>query len=113
LIPYPVNLSVLNYQRNNVMQKIVVTRYPEVSQYLIQRGLVPEGTPVHYQADPSTVRGKHVFGALPFHLAAEAGRVTIVTLHVPKGMDRRSMTAQELDMFIQNQGTFQVIREEN
>ena len=46
-------------------------------------GVVPAGTEVVTHATAERVRGRHVFGVLPPHLAAEARRVTEVPLHVP------------------------------
>lgn len=62
------------------MRKIIVARHPALVQYLIERGVCPEGTPVVAHATPEVVRHNHVYGVLPLHLAAEAALVTEVPL---------------------------------
>lgn len=60
--------------------KIIVTRHPALVQYMTEEGICPAGTPVVAHATPEVVRGNHVYGVLPLHLAAEAALVTEVPL---------------------------------
>jgi len=63
------------------MKYIVISQHPFLGEYLIQRGLVPQGTPVVTRASFVDVQGRHIFTTLPdFALAAQAEKVTYVTL---------------------------------
>jgi putative CRISPR-associated protein (TIGR02620 family) len=62
---------------------VVVTRHPALVTYLREEGLIPEDCPVLEHVSEEDVRGRHVIGVLPLHLAASAARVTEVPLDVP------------------------------
>ena len=59
---------------------VVVTRHAALVQLLRELELVGDDVRVIAHATIEDVRGKHVFGVLPLHLAAEAWRVTEVPL---------------------------------
>ncbi|GIV35249.1 MAG: hypothetical protein KatS3mg031_2784 [Chitinophagales bacterium] len=59
---------------------IVVTRHQGLVDYLLEIGLITPDTPVLSHASADDVRGRHVIGVLPLHLAALAERVTEVPL---------------------------------
>ena len=62
---------------------IVVTRHPALVQYAREIGLVDATTPVvAHVVSPEDIRGKHVVGVLPLHLASLAARVTEIPLQL-------------------------------
>ena len=78
---------------------VVVTRHPALVEYLNELGVVPAGTEVVAHATAEQVRGRHVFGVLPLHLAAEARRVTEVPLHVPAELRGVELTLAQVRQF--------------
>lgn len=78
---------------------VVVTRHPALVEYLTELGVVPAGTEVVAHATAEQVRGRHVFGVLPLHLAAEAASVTEVTLHVPAELRGVELTLEQVRQF--------------
>jgi len=61
----------------------------DVGHWFGQAGDLVEEIPIIEQATPDDVRGKHVFGNLPLHLAAIADRVTVVEFEgaAPRGQE--------------------------
>lgn len=78
---------------------VVVTRHPALVEYLTELGVVPAGTEVVTHATAEQVRGRHVFGVLPLHLAAEAASVTEVTLRVPAELRGVELTLEQVRQF--------------
>ena len=78
---------------------VVVTRHAALVEYLTELGVVPAGTEVVTHATTEQVRGRHVFGVLPLHLAAEAASVTEVTLHVPAELRGVELTLEQVRQF--------------
>ena len=78
---------------------VVVTRHPALVEYLTELGVVPAGTEVVTHATAEQVRGRHVFGVLPLHLAAEAASVTEVTLRVPTELRGVELTLEQVRQF--------------
>lgn len=81
------------------VRPVVVTRHPALVEYLTELGVVPAGTEVVTHATAEQVRGRHVFGVLPLHLAAEAASVTEVTLHVPAELRGVELTLEQVRQF--------------
>jgi collagenase-like PrtC family protease len=66
------------------MATIVVTRHPALVQLLVERGIVPADVEVlTHVSSPEQIRGYHVIGVLPLHLAAVAAQVTEVPIAFP------------------------------
>jgi putative CRISPR-associated protein (TIGR02620 family) len=59
------------------MTAIIVTRHKPLVDWLYQHGI---SAPVIEQATPEQVKGKHVYGVLPMHLAAQARLITEVSM---------------------------------
>ena len=76
-----------------------MTRHPALVEYLTEQGVVPAGVEVVTHATAEQVRGRHVFGVLPLHLAAEARRVTEVPLHVPAELRGVELTLTQVRQF--------------
>lgn len=62
---------------------LVVTRFPTFAEYCRRIGIIEDDTPVITRARTADVRDKHVLGALPVFLAAEAESVTIMRINKP------------------------------
>lgn len=78
---------------------VVVTRHAALVEYLTELGVVPAGTEVVTHATAEQVRGRHVFGVLPLHLAAEAASVTEVPLNVPAELRGVELTLEQVRQF--------------
>lgn len=79
------------------MNIIVVTRHPALLAYLEKQGIVPAGTPVLSHATVDDVRGKHVIGVLPMRLAAEAEKLTEVSMVVPTELRGQELSLEQIE----------------
>ena len=59
---------------------LVVTRHPALVALLRERGVIGHEVDVRDHVGAEDVRGRHVIGILPLHLAAVASSVTVVDL---------------------------------
>ena len=73
---------------------VIVTRHAGLVEWLKRRGI--EGEVVSH-AGEDTVRDRHVYGVLPYRLAALAGRFTEVSLVVPPELRGKELTADDID----------------
>jgi len=62
------------------MTTVIVTRHPALVGYVRELGLAQLETPVLAHASANDIKGKHVIGVLPLHLAALAASVTEIPL---------------------------------
>lgn len=92
------------------METIVVTRHTALVDYLQEIGLVPAGVSVVAHATPEIVKGKHVIGVLPFHLAALAACVTVVTLNLPAEKRGVELSLEDVRKFADKPVTYQVTK---
>lgn len=74
---------------------IVVTRIPALVALLIERGTITADTRVVEHATAADVRGRHVVGLLPHHLASRAASITEIPIRVGKH-DREAMHRGDL-----------------
>lgn len=86
---------------------IIVTRHQGLIDWLGQHGI--HGN-VIASATPDDVRGKHVIGALPLHLAALAIDVTTVDFNCPMELRGKDLSAQQLDDLGAKLSTFMVVK---
>lgn len=63
-------------------ETVIVTRHAAFVEYLREIGAVPRDAFVIPHVTPERIRGRHVAGSLPLHLAALAASV----IHVPLGL---------------------------
>lgn len=77
---------------------IIVTRHSALVTYLHEIG-APIDAPVIAHATVADVRGRHVIGVLPLHLAAEAESVTEVPLNLPPEARGRELTLEEVRQY--------------
>lgn len=76
---------------------LVVTRHPALVEYLRERGLVDETTPVvSHVTDPSEIEGKVVAGVLPLHLAAACYAVVEIPLALAPEDRGRELSIERL-----------------
>lgn len=90
------------------MDQIVVTRHSALIEFLRERGLVGDDVRVIAQASPEDVRGKHVIGVLPLHLAALADRVTVVDIATPPELRGVELSLQQLREYARGVTTYRV-----
>lgn len=81
------------------MKKLIVTRHPALITYLQE--IFPELIDAEVLTHPVTVadvQGKHVYGVLPLHLAAEARMVTSITccLDIPLELRGKGLTLDQV-----------------
>ena len=90
-------------------KKLVVTRHPALVEVLAEVGLVDGDTPVvSHVGDPESLRGAHVFGVLPLHLAAVADQVTEAELRLRPEDRGKELDADELRERLVGFRTFKV-----
>jgi putative CRISPR-associated protein (TIGR02620 family) len=90
------------------METVIVTRHSALVEWLNGQGITGE---VISHATPGQVEGKHVYGALPFHLAAMAASVTVVDLpNLPEGKRGHELTAAEMEECGACLATYTVLR---
>lgn len=93
------------------MDTIIITRHPALLQYLLELGVVPEGTPVLSHATVDDVCGKHVYGVLPMRLAAEAAALTEVSMNVPAEWRGTELSLEQIKACDPTLTTYVIIRE--
>ena len=85
---------------------LIVTRHPALKDYLIERGVADENTPVLPHAGEEDVRGKEVAGVLPLHLAAACASLTTVELALPLEMRGKELSLEDMRRYCKGLRTF-------
>lgn len=91
---------------------LIVTRHAALVMYLGEIGLAQNDTGVLQHATADDVRGKHVIGVLPLHLAAEAASVTEIPLALTADMRGRELSIDEVRAIAGEPVTYTVSRVE-
>jgi len=78
------------------MEKIVVTRYKGLVEYLLELKLVDEKTKVLAHAQPDDIEGKHVLGVLPLWLSCHAAKITEIQLRLPAEKRGKELSLEEV-----------------
>lgn len=60
------------------MTAIIVTRHRGAVLWLAEQGIPGEVIP--HVDSPDQIRGRHVYGILPYHLAAEASLISVIDM---------------------------------
>lgn len=94
------------------METVIVTRHKALIALLRERGLAGEDARVIEHASAKDVRGKHVVGVLPLHLAAMAARVTEIPLAVPQELRGQELDLDTLRRLAGPAVTYRVFRED-
>lgn len=80
------------------MSNIIVTRHSGLTEWLRRQGI--DGEVISHVINAEQVEGKHVYGALPFHLASLAESVTVVDLpNLPADKRGAELSADEMDAY--------------
>ena len=75
---------------------IIVTRHPGLVEWLERHGITGE---VKASVTLDDIKGKHVVGALPAHIAQWAAYVTSVDYFCPFEMRGKDLTADDLESY--------------
>ena len=76
------------------IETIIVTRHPGLVEWLEKRGITGKVKP---SVTVNDIRGKHVIGALPAHIAQHAKYITSVDYICPFEKRGQDLSADELD----------------
>jgi putative CRISPR-associated protein (TIGR02620 family) len=87
---------------------VVVTRHQGTIDYLREQGYIEPTDPIIEHATPEDVRGAHVIGMLPYHLAALARTVTVVDLDVPQELRGVDLDAAQVARYSAGIRTYRV-----
>lgn len=90
------------------MEKLVVTRYPALVQYMKNIGLIDKDTKHISHANIKDVKGKHVLGVLPYWLAAHCGKFTEIQLRVPSDRKGKELTLEEVEFYSLEPKTYEI-----
>lgn len=93
------------------MKTIVITQHQALIDFLKEINLISEDFEVISHASPEEIRGNHVIGILPLHLAVEAEKVTTVPLNIPKELRGQELSLDQIREFAGNPRTF-IVKEE-
>jgi len=78
---------------------VVVTRHPALVEYLRELGLIDQDVQVIAHARPEDVKGRKVFGVLPFHLGAAATEVVVISLNLPPELRGQELSLEQVRTF--------------
>jgi len=92
------------------MEKLVVTRYSTLVEYLIKIGLIDKNTKVITRVKIKDLQGKHVIGVLPYWLACHAEKFTEVRLKIPEDIRGQELSMEEIEFYSLEPKTY-VIKE--
>ena len=81
------------------MEKLVVTRYQSLVEYMIKIKLIDKDTKVITHAKINDVKGKHVFGVIPYWLACHAKKFTEIQLRVPTERKGKELSLEEVEFY--------------
>ena len=81
------------------MQKLVVTRYKSLVDYLKQLNLIDDNVKVLPHASPDDVRNKHVLGVLPYWLACHTAKFTEIQLRIPSEKRGTELRLEEIEFY--------------
>lgn len=78
------------------VETVVITRHAALAAYLVEIGAVPSTARVIPHASAEDIRGRHVAGPLPLHLAALAASVIHVPLEIPAELRGVELTIDQV-----------------
>ena len=91
-------------------EKLVVTRYQSLVDYLIKLELIDEKTKVLSHARIEDVQGKHVLGVLPYWLACHTSKFTEIKLRVPQEKRGKKLSIEEIEFYSLKPKSYTVIQ---
>jgi len=92
------------------MEKIVITRYQSLVEYLKKIELIDDNTKVLSHAKAEDIRGKHAIGILPYWLSSEAEKFTEVQMRIPSEKRGKELTVEEIEFYALEPKTYTVNR---
>lgn len=92
------------------MEKLVVTRYKSLVDYLKELKLIDDKTKIITHANADDVRNKHVLGVLPYWLACHTAKFTEVQLRIPSEKRGTELTLEEIRFYASEPKTY-IIRQ--
>ncbi len=81
------------------MEKLVVTRYKSLVEYLKELGLIDEDTKILTRAEIKDVKGNHVLGVLPYWLSSHAAKYTEIQIRVPSERKGKELSLEEVQFY--------------
>ena len=91
---------------------LVVTRHSGLVGYLKKRGFIDEDTTVLDFARVEDIKGKNIFGVVPFRLAAECESVTELPLRIKAEFRGKELSVEEIeDCVIGHPVTYEVYKQ--
>lgn len=90
------------------MEKLIVTKHPEIERYLKETGIVPADTPCVSYIGADYAMGKWIYGVVPLEVAANAYRYTEVKITFPRGIPVSDLPYEKVKSCIKYVKTFQV-----
>jgi len=92
------------------MEKIVVTRYKGLVEYLRELDLIEDETQIVAHANIEDVKDKHVLGVLPLWLSCHAAKITEIQLKLPAEKRGKELSVEEVRFFALSPRTY-IVRE--
>ena len=92
----------------NKYEKIVVTRHKQLIDYLKAKAMIDENIQVFSHVTIKDIKGKHVIGILPFHLACHAAFFTEVPLRIPYDKKNEELSVDEISFYMQEPKTYTI-----
>lgn len=90
------------------MEKVVITRHKSLVEYLAKIGLIEDGVAVLDHATIDNVKGNHVIGILPNHLACHAEMITEIPLALTPDMRGKELTLAEIEQIASEPRNYKV-----
>lgn len=90
------------------LEKVCVTRHKALYDYLVLHSFVPEGTKCLSRADAIDIRGKHVYGKLPYHLSSCCALYTELDMRIPLSMRGKELTVGQVEFYLIKPRTYRV-----
>ena len=90
------------------LEKVYVTRHKALYDYLVLHKFVPEGTKCLTRADAIDIRGKHVYGKLPYHLSSCCALYTELDMRIPMSMRGKELTVGQVEFYLIKPRTYRV-----
>jgi len=90
------------------MEKIVVTRYLSLVEYMKELKMIDDKVKVIPHANVNDVKGKHALGVLPYWLACHTEKFTEIQLRVPSERKGKELTLEEVEFYSLEPKTYQI-----
>ena len=90
------------------LEKICVTRHKALYEYLLEHKFINKGTRCLPRAEAADIRGKHVYGKLPYHLASCCALYTELDMRLPQSMHGKELSVEEVSFYLIKPRTYRV-----